>query len=167
MTGLREQLREAMLAHETTIHPGAPRSVSDFHAHIEVDAAVEIAAELLAEAVNRTRKVGPMIYRKKPVEVAAVRFDGENGPSLAEWCGGRWRTEVKPSYRSDIAQWVDIPTLEGVMRASVGDWIIRGVHGEFYPCKPDIFAATYDPVTIDTPPGGGGVWGDGAVVRST
>jgi hypothetical protein len=39
-----------------------------------------------------------------------------------------------------------IETLEGVMRAEVGDWIIRGVKGEFYPCKPDIFAATYEPV---------------------
>ena len=39
-----------------------------------------------------------------------------------------------------------IPTLEGVMRASLGDWIIKGVKGEFYPCKPDIFAATYDAV---------------------
>lgn len=40
-----------------------------------------------------------------------------------------------------------IATLEGVMRAEVGDWIIRGVKGELYPCKPDIFAATYEPVT--------------------
>jgi hypothetical protein len=40
---------------------------------------------------------------------------------------------------------LDIPTLEGTMRAEQGDWIIRGVHGEFYPCKPDIFAATYEP----------------------
>ncbi|WP_204664866.1 hypothetical protein [Dyadobacter sandarakinus] len=38
-----------------------------------------------------------------------------------------------------------IPTLEGVMEASLGDWIIRGVNGEFYPCKPDIFEKTYEP----------------------
>lgn len=41
---------------------------------------------------------------------------------------------------------VDIPTLEGVMHASVGDWIITGVNGEQYPCKPDIFEKTYEPV---------------------
>jgi len=40
---------------------------------------------------------------------------------------------------------LDIPTLEGVMHASPGDWIIRGIQGELYPCKPDIFAATYEP----------------------
>ena len=50
----------------------------------------------------------------------------------------------------DSAAWHDgtdifIPTLEGVMRASVGDWIIKGVNGEFYPCKPDIFEKTYEP----------------------
>jgi hypothetical protein len=75
MTGLREQLREAMLAHETTIHPGAPRSVSDFHAHIEVDAAVEIAAELLAEAVNRTRKVGDMTRPDAPFNAVAYHLN--------------------------------------------------------------------------------------------
>jgi hypothetical protein len=41
---------------------------------------------------------------------------------------------------------IDIPTLEGVMHASPGDWIIRGVHGECYPCKPDIFEKTYEKV---------------------
>jgi hypothetical protein len=43
---------------------------------------------------------------------------------------------------------VSIKTLEGTMRGNVGDWIIQGVTGELYPCKPDIFAATYEPVTV-------------------
>ena len=55
------------------------------------------------------------------------------------------RSEVKPSDPTDVAEWVAIPTLEGTMRAEIGDWIIRGVKGEFYPCKPDIFEATYEP----------------------
>ena len=42
--------------------------------------------------------------------------------------------------------WLDINTLEGVMKAMPGDWIIKGVKGEFYPCKPDVFEATYEPV---------------------
>lgn len=87
----------------------------------------------------------PMKYRKKPVVIEAVQFNRTNGSIVAKWCGGRWHSEAKSSDPTDVAEWVDIPTLEGVMRASVGDWIIKGVAGEFYPCKPDIFAATYEP----------------------
>ena len=91
---------------------------------------------------------GPTRYRKKPVVIEAMWFAGTPAQMLgvAAWCGGRARSETKPSDRTDIAYWLDIPTLEGVMRANPGDYIIRGVAGEFYPCKPDIFAATYEPV---------------------
>ncbi len=76
-------------------------------------------------------------FRKKPVVIEArqVPVGGNTtDPSLAEWCGG--------SASSDH---VLIKTLEGTMCADVGDWIIKGVKGEFYPCKPDIFEATYEP----------------------
>ena len=59
---------------------------------------------------------------------------------LADWCKGAILTNT-----STAEFCIDIQTLEGTMRATPGDWIIRGVHGEFYPCKPDIFAATYEP----------------------
>ncbi len=85
-------------------------------------------------------------FRNKPVVIEAVRFRASNGGRVAKWCGGRNRFEGKPSDPSDVAEWIDIPTLEGVMRADLGDWIIRGVQGEFYPCKPDIFTATYEEV---------------------
>jgi hypothetical protein len=78
-------------------------------------------------------------YKKKPVAIEAVKInmaDHEAG-KIAEWCGGRAVDEG----RHVIA----IDTLEGTMYADDGDWIIRGVQGEFYPCKPDIFAATYEP----------------------
>jgi hypothetical protein len=89
-----------------------------------------------------------MKYRKKPVVIEAMQFDAvERGSECAHWCGGRYHSEAKPSDPSDVAYWIDIPTLEGVMRADRGDWIIRGVKGEFYPCKPDIFAATYEAVS--------------------
>jgi hypothetical protein len=88
----------------------------------------------------------PKTFRKKPVEIEAVQFDHSNGGVIAKWCGGRNRFEEKASDPTDVAEWIDIPTLEGVMRASLGDWIIRGVQGEFYPCKPDIFEKTYDAV---------------------
>ena len=90
-------------------------------------------------------------FRKKPVEIEAMRvpdkeWDGKAPPldwaSLALWLsdpGNKWR------MAEDRAA-VEIETLEGTIRADPGDWIIKGVKGEFYPCKPDIFAATYDPV---------------------
>lgn len=86
----------------------------------------------------------PRSFTKKPVVVQAVQFDRTNGGVVAKWCGGWNRFEEKASDPTDIAEWIDIPTLEGTMRADLGDWIIRGVEGEFYPCKPAIFAKTYD-----------------------
>lgn len=91
----------------------------------------------------------PARYRKRPVVVEALRFDTWSMDGAARWCGGRLGSDVKPSDHTDIRYWIDIPTLEGVMRADLGDWIIRGVQGEFYPCKPDIFAATYEPAEAD------------------
>jgi hypothetical protein len=88
----------------------------------------------------------PARYRKKPVEIEAVEFDSwQDMEDIARWCGGRVRSEAKPSDRTDVRYWIDIPTLEGVMQASMGDWIIRGVKGEYYSCKPDVFAASYEP----------------------
>ena len=80
-------------------------------------------------------------FRKKPVEVEAVQitdsmFDAPH-PNPEQIPG------VTYDRRNRIAL---IKTLEGTMRADLGDWIIRGVKGELYPCKPDIFAATYEPV---------------------
>jgi hypothetical protein len=97
-------------------------------------------------------------YRKKPVVVAALQFLGgtESATALINWIleSGHTATyrEGKEEQRAgngEICQMADpehirIRTLEGTMRAEKGDWIIRGIKGEFYPCKPDIFAATYD-----------------------
>jgi hypothetical protein len=89
--------------------------------------------------------VNPAKYRKKPVVIEAVLFheDSAREPEhIADWCGGRVVNNLgHPSGKVAIA----IPTLEGEMTAQYGDWIIRGVQGEFYPCKPDIFEATYEP----------------------
>ena len=88
-------------------------------------------------------------YRKKPVVIEAMRFGRSNSDAIEIWCGGRYsRGESKASDPSDFAEWIEIPTLEGIMRANLGDWIIRGVRGEFYPCKPDIFEATYERVGV-------------------
>lgn len=79
-----------------------------------------------------------MKYRKKPVVIEAIQWDGMNYDELGDWMGMSATCEIDGCFL--------IPTLEGEMRASPGDWIIKGVQGEFYPCKPDIFAATYEEV---------------------
>lgn len=95
-----------------------------------------------------------MKFRKKPVVINATCNHGIWAPILAwleEIAGNRFGgfafqpgTEP-PVTRNDDGS-LNIRTLEGMMRAEVGDWVIQGVKGELYPCKPDIFAATYEPV---------------------
>jgi hypothetical protein len=88
-------------------------------------------------------------YRKKPVEIEAELWDGTNESKIMEWCSNSYYEKVAVSasrYNTEYEPSLFIETLEGIMRASVGDYIIRGVKGEFYPCKPDIFAATYEEV---------------------
>lgn len=111
-------------------------------------------------------------YRKKPVEIEAWELPKWDEPNwlndadefvfsvtkyvdetiaIAEWCGGVSHMMCNPDEPAFIdatvmGPHISITTLEGTMAASPGDYIIRGVQGEFYPCKPDIFAATYDKV---------------------
>jgi hypothetical protein len=80
-----------------------------------------------------------MIVRKKPVEVEAWMLTEDNAGMLADWCKGlliKRGDNFEPS--------IQIMTLEGVMTARKGDWIIKGVAGEFYPCAPAIFEKTYE-----------------------
>jgi len=83
-------------------------------------------------------------YRKKPVVIEAVRWLGaEDTNRIVNWLAFQGANILGWFFHdTDIT----IPTKEGAMKASPGDWIIRGVAGEFYPCKPEIFAATYDEV---------------------
>lgn len=87
-----------------------------------------------------------MKYRKKPVVIEAVQWTGKNREEINKFCGNK-AIILPTKLRSDgliIACDLLIDTLEGVMHASVGDYIIKGVNGEFYPCKPDVFAKTYE-----------------------
>jgi hypothetical protein len=84
------------------------------------------------------------LYRKKPVVIEAMVLELNNAIDVSLWCGGEAHF-IGPAIPA-----VFIRTLEGTMRADVGDFIIKGVQGEFYPCKPDIFEATYEPA--DTTP---------------
>jgi hypothetical protein len=84
-----------------------------------------------------------MKFRKRPVVIEAIHYDGTD-ESLADvrvFAGA-----AADTFHTVSDARLEIMTLEGTLLASPGDWIIRGVAGEIYPCKPDIFAATYDPV---------------------
>lgn len=93
-----------------------------------------------------------MRYRKKPVVIEAFRWTG--GPDQEEdpaWLSDLIHSgDVYFAHYSTPSVSMLIDTLEGTMQANPGDYIIRGVNGEVYPCKPDIFAATYE--AVDQPP---------------
>ena len=87
-------------------------------------------------------------YKKKPVVVEAIQFTDETKDRVYGWATEK-QMNVYPSYDENPANATAkpvlmIPTLEGEMTASFGDWIICGVQGELYPCKPDIFEQTYE-----------------------
>lgn len=84
------------------------------------------------------------MFRKKPVVVEARQLTRENGAELATWCRGVWNSLYGRGDRGEDISHVVIITLEGRMSAELGDWIIKGVAGEFYPCKPEIFTKTYE-----------------------
>ena len=89
-------------------------------------------------------------FRKKPIVIEALQWTGDNFRTLTEW--GAPVTILPASNRPGkgaaliIGTLEDGPNSEAVHVADPGDWIIKGVAGEFYPCKPDIFAASYEPV---------------------
>lgn len=95
------------------------------------------------------------LFRKQPVEVEAVQLNWTNWSEICEFLGNIISDENPARnvdrFSSDCGEEgpfieLTIPTLEGNHVASHGDWIIKGVKGEFYPCKPDIFDMTYEPV---------------------
>ena len=90
-----------------------------------------------------------MKFRKKPVVIEAIQIEKRMDITAPEW----WAKAVQSNavilhgtgkFTHDMP-YVEINTLEGVMRGDAGDWIIQGVNGELYPCKPDIFEKTYEP----------------------
>jgi len=95
-------------------------------------------------------------FRKRPIEIDTMQWDGtaDGATQIIDWILANGATATYTCSNPDRCADTDgdtphsiaIRTLEGTMRADLGDWIIRGVQGEFYPCKPDIFAATYEPV---------------------
>ena len=86
------------------------------------------------------------MFRKKPVVIEAMRFDGPaSAMRIMTWAGGTLIQPLWDELHELLMVALIIQTPEGEHRANRGDWIIKGVKGEFYPCKPDIFSATYEP----------------------
>lgn len=89
-------------------------------------------------------------YRKKPVEVEAMHFSTNNEAAsptmdaIVNWMNQGKMPDQRHAWHNGTDIFID--TLEGVMTANCYDYIIKGVAGEFYPCKPDIFDKTYEPV---------------------
>ena len=113
----------------------------------------------MTQDTNNTSRAADLspsrLFTKKPVTIAAIQWTGHNlrevitftdGPpdTRTTHAGMAWETYTDLVARDGLK----IYTLEGKMLASPGDWIIRGVKGEFYPCKPDIFEATYSPAAL-------------------
>ena len=94
-----------------------------------------------------------MKYQKKPVTVEAFQWDGEQELSkYPEWLSNKFKNGdiwITDGVLEELEPSLNINTLEGVMNAEVGDFIIQGVHGEVYSCKPDIFEETYMKVEGD------------------
>lgn len=87
-----------------------------------------------------------MKFRKKPVVIEAFQYKDRNDFDVMRWVE---RVDKRGGIQWHFApEGITIPTLEGDHLASDGDWIIQGVKGEFYPCKPDIFDATYEPADL-------------------
>jgi len=84
-------------------------------------------------------------YVKKPVEIEAIQFTGENHQEIIDFTGGKATLSKKTPYNN-----LKIHTLEGKMTAIPSDYIIKGVNGEFYPCKEAIFKKTYKEVVEET-----------------
>jgi len=90
-----------------------------------------------------------MKFRKKPVVIDAMPFlDDVSADVIKNWSGGKVYSSpvLEPTKDNPTGHYLQIETLEGIMTAIIGDWIICGVNGEFYPCKPDIFEKTYEKV---------------------
>ena len=82
-------------------------------------------------------------YRKKPVVIEAIQFNGKNAEEIEQWSNNN--VKAGPVSEDTLTRaYLEIETLEGTMTAQPNDYIIKGVNGEFYPCKPDIFEKTYD-----------------------
>jgi len=88
-----------------------------------------------------------MKFRKRPVVIEAIQYTAESSFKIRQWANGKVVESpvLEPTPDNPTGQYLQIHALGGTVIACIGDWIIKGVNGEFYPCKPDIFEKTYEP----------------------
>lgn len=85
-------------------------------------------------------------YRKKPVIVKAIQYNNLNVEEIEAFVGKRLSSEIYDNRITPPKRYLAIDTLEGIMKVSPFDYVIQGIKGEFYACKPDIFTKTYEAV---------------------
>ena len=85
-------------------------------------------------------------YRKKPIEIEAIQWTGKNTDLVAGWIRGGGGSVLVGGIDERAQRVMLIRTLEGPLSVTVGDFVIKGIEDEFYPCKERIFEATYEPV---------------------
>lgn len=159
-TGIYDALRlceESCIEFVRKVECGEARSKRSYAQMKEALEALQIARDAMLTDVLSIppldtppiEKSGMPKYRKKPVVVEAKQWIGTNLQEIIAFTGRHesardWTWE---EFETIVAtEGLKIFTLEGPLKASIGDYIIKGVKGEFYPCKPDIFEATYEPV---------------------
>jgi hypothetical protein len=112
--------------------------------------------EVLQSRIDATEEQPTLRYTKKPITIEAFQFTKErrtDNSDWPEWMHHAWNLErgtansIFPTAQDTGDGTISIATLEGIMEVSWDDWVIRGVVGELYPCKPEVFAMSYDPVT--------------------
>lgn len=86
-----------------------------------------------------------MKYRKKSIVIEAIQYTGDNYKEVCEFVGSELKTPLIMREPGELI----VETLEGNMITKVNDYIIKGIHGEFYPCKPDIFDKSYESIEGD------------------
>lgn len=134
------------------VHLGVPVTAT-LWAQIGPDliALLTYRASLPAQRAKPAQGKGEVMakFRKKPVVIEAMQLKRDNLKAIETFLAGREMPDLYQKLGGWDINWgnseVTISTLEGKMKARPGDWIIKGVKGEFYPCKPDIFEATYEP----------------------
>jgi hypothetical protein len=85
------------------------------------------------------------VYRKRPLEIEAIRYTRDSADAVEAFCAKGWDGATSPCYDHNPDGSFALATIEGEVRVRYGDWVIRGVEGELYPCSDSIFRATYDP----------------------
>lgn len=140
----RDQVAPAVIRYWADIRVAQGLNVINDPQIVEARACADLM-EQERDAVRVQIEANRNRYRKRPVVIEAVQWTGANVSAIGNFVMARPPTssDVSVDFTADPPT-LTIRTLEGDMRADPGDWIIRGVKGEYYPCKPDIFAATYE-----------------------